>query len=252
MRGSQQKRFIAVLVLIPCFFVGLAQIVSAQCATGVQSCSSTYQVDQTFFGSGGVQEACSSLFCSRQSLGEIAIGETNSNLYRAYAGFNTTDEPFLELSVSVQDIDLGVIETDEPGIGVGQFYVRAWQASGYVIHTASDPPKNGSGQQISPMTVPDISQPGTEQFGINLVENTGIADSADPEQVPDNTFSFGQVAPGYDTDSQFKYVKGDIIASSSQSSSVTIYKVTYLFNISDTTPSGRYVFPHILVATATY
>lgn len=252
MRGFKQKRLLLALLAIPCLFAGLSQVVRAQCAPGAQSCSNSYQVDQALFGSGGQLEACSNLYCSKQSLGEIAIGETSGTLYRAYAGFNTTDEPFLELSVATQNIDLGILDPQQTRTGVGQFYVRAWQAGGYVIHTATDPPTNASGQQIDPMTTPGTSQIGEEQFGINLVENAGIANSADPEQVPDNTFSFGQAETGYDTDGQFTYNKGDAVASSSQSSSVTVYKVTYLFNISDVTPSGQYVFPHILVATATY
>jgi hypothetical protein len=70
--------------------------------------------------------------------------------------------------------------------------------------------------------------------------------------VPDNNFSFGQVAATYGVANQYKYVKGDVIAQSAQSTSVTTYTVSYVFNISNVTPSGQYTFRHVLVATGTY
>lgn len=223
----------------------------AVCPPGVQSCSDSYQVDQTFFGSGGQVEACSSQYCSRQSLGELTIGETNSMNYRAYAGFNTTDEPYLEFVVTGANIDIGFLSTDQPTTTTGQFYVRAWQAHGYAITTQSDPPSNSAfGHQIAPLTTPGASVAGQEQFGINLVSNSSPSVGTNPSQIHD--FSFGAPAPGYGTSNTFTYNKGDTVASSTQSSGVTMYTVSYLYNISDSTPSGRYIFTHNLVATGTY
>jgi hypothetical protein len=253
----KQKRLILMLLAVAGILVGSGQLVFAACPAGAQSCSSTYQVDQTFFGSGGNLESCSTEFCSKQTLGELGIGATSSANFRAYAGFNTTDEPYIELYVTAVTRDLGVLDTSHASTTTGQFYVRAWQASGYVVQTASDPPANGSGgHQIAPITAGDTSHPGTEQFGINLVKNASFAGGPDlgddPLQVPDNTFAFGVVEPGYDTDGTFKYNKGDFVARSAQSTSRTVYTISYLFNISDITPSGQYTFNHFLVATGTY
>lgn len=240
-----------------CLFLILAsfpmRVARAQCANGAQSCSSGYQVDQTFFGSGGQIEACSTQFCSKQSLGELGVGETNSLNYRAYAGFNTTDVPYIEFVVSAANIDIGILDTAQETTTSGQFFVRAWQASGYVITTESDPPTNqGNDYQFTTLASPTASDPGTEQFGINLVDNSSPDVGLDPQQVPDNTFSTGQPESNYGTDGLFTYNKGDAIARSTQSTSVTIYTISYMYNISDTTPSGRYVFRHNLVATGTY
>lgn len=220
-----------------------------------QSSSSTnYRVDQTIFGSGGNLDAQSSQYRSRQTAGELTIGQTDSASFRAFAGFNTTDEPFIEFVVTAANIDLGYLDTAAASTGTGTFYVRAWQASGYVVRTESDPPTNPAGatHQIAPMATPGTSTPGTEQFGINLVDNTSPNVGSNPQQSPDNTFSFGTASANYDTPDTFTYNKGDVIAQSAQSTSVTIYTVSYLFNISDITPAGQYTFNHILVATGTY
>lgn len=216
------------------------------------SSSPNYKVDQTLFGTGGELDGSSANYRSRQTVGELGVGNTVGNAYQAYAGFNTNDEPFIEFVITGDNIDLGYLSTDNESTASGTFYVRAWRAGGYVVRTESNPPTNTSGgYQITPMSGAS-SSPGTEQFGINLRQNTAPAVGAEPQQVPDSTFSFGQVYTGYDVVNQFKYAKGDIVAHASKSTSVTIYTISYLFNIDLATPAGQYEFNHVLVATGTY
>ena len=121
-----------------------------------------------------------------------------------------------------------------------------------MVRTASDPPKNGS-YTMAGMPATAGSNPGNEQFGINLRANTAPATAgADPNQIPDPSFSFGQAASGYDTVNQYKYVKGDSIAFSDKSSGVTEFTMTYMININTVTPGGVYVMEHNLVATAMF
>lgn len=247
MRQRKQTSFIflltALLMLVP-------TPVFAQ-----SSSSTNYKVDQTFFGSGGELNACSSGatgYCSKQTAGELGIGNTSSASYQAYAGFNTTDEPFLEFVVTGSNIDLGYLDTSTAKTTTGTFYVRAWQANGYVVRTESDPPKSGN-FTLPGLTSPTASSPGTEQFGINLVANTSPSSfGSDPVQLPDNTFSFGIASTGYDTPNVYKYVKGDAVAESPRSTSITQYTISYLFNIDDATPAGQFTFKHNLVATGSY
>lgn len=224
-----------------------------------QSSSSTnYRVDQTFFGSGGELNACSGSYCSKQTAGELSVGNVCSTSYCAQAGFNTTDDPFLEFVVTGNNIDLGYLDTTTVKTATGTFNVRAWNSGGYVVRTVSDPPTNPqNNQQLTALSSPAASSPGTEQFGINLVKNTNFCGGgcdlgADPSQVPNSSFSFGVAATGYDTANQFKYAKNDIIAQSTKSTSITAYTVSYIFNINSGTASGKFVFNHILVATGTY
>jgi hypothetical protein len=216
------------------------------------SSSTNYRVDQTFFGSGGVLEASSANYKSKQTLGEIGIGNTASTNYGAYAGFNTSDAPYIEFVTTWATIDLGNFSSSSATTTNATFYVRAWQAEGYVVRTESNPPTNGT-YTMNALTSQTASSAGTEQFGINLVSNTSPTTfGSAPQQVPDNTFSFGTVAAGYNTTNVYKYVSGDTIAQSTKSSSITIYTVSYLFNISDVTPAGQITFVHNMVATGTY
>lgn len=238
------------ILLLTALLLTVPAVVLAQ-----SSSSTNYRVDQTFFGSGGELNACSTGptgYCSKQSAGELGVGNTSSANYQAYAGFNTTDEPYLEFVVTYANIDLGYLNDSSASTTTSSFYVRAWQANGYVVRTESNPPQNGT-YTMTALASQTASSAGTEQFGINLVHNTSPATfGTDPVQVPDNTFSFGTAAAGYNTANQYKYVKGDIIAQSLKSTSITQYTISYLFNISNVTPAGQFTFTHNLVATATY
>ena len=217
------------------------------------SSSPNYQVDQTFFGSGGETNLQSDNFQSRAAVGELGIGELNSSNFRAFAGFTTTDEPYIEFVVTGNNIDLGFLDTDNVTTAQGQFYVRAWQARGYSVTSNAQPPTNiSNNHQFATPSDPVTSQPGTEQFAINLVANTDPNVGEDLIQNPDSTFSFGQVAADYATPNSFLYNQGDIIAFSNESTSVTLYTISYIFNISPSTPAGQYNFEHVLVATGHY
>ena len=225
-------------------------------AMAQQAASSNYSVDEVFFGTGGELEACSAAYCSKQSAGDLAVGETAGTSNEAVAGFNTNREEYIEFIVNSSNTDLGVLSPSTAATATGTFTVKSYVSNGYVVATASDPPSY-NGNFLAHLTTPTASSPGTEQFGINLVANTtgcGAPSNfgANPVQVPDSSFSFGAAAAGYDTCGLFKYVKGDTIASSSKSSGNTNYTVSYLYNISTASKAGLYTFNHVMVATASY
>lgn len=223
-----------------------------------QYSSPNYRIDQTFFGTGGELDSSSANYRAKTTVGELGVGNTGSANYQLYAGFNTTDDPFLEFVVTGANIDLGYLSTSQVKTATGNFSIRAWQTNGYVVRTESDPPTNAQGgHQLAPLASQTASSPGTEQFGINLIKNTNFCGAGcdlgdNPQQLPDSTFSFGQAATGYNTANLFKYQKGDIVARSTSSTSVTSFTVSYIFNIDTTSESGQYTFGHVLVATATY
>jgi len=218
------------------------------------SLSPNYRVDQTFFGTGSERDLSSTSYKGSASVGDLGVGYSASLNYQAYAGFNTTDEPYLEFVVTGSNIDLDYLDVGQAKTANGTFYVRAWQASGYVVRTESDPPTSAIGNhQITPLSSPTTSSPGTEQFGMNLVANTSPTTFGQaPQQIPDATFSFGAAAMGYDVADNFKYIKGEVVAQSPKSTSITLYTLSYLFNIDEETASGQFTFNHVLVATATY
>jgi len=244
MSWKQTLRYIAGIV------TGLLLVPAV--ALAAQSSSSHFQVNEVFFGSGGELHACSTTFCSKQSAGELTTGNTKSANYQAQGGFNTDRTPYIQFIVSNTNVNLGALNPNTTATANSTFTVKTYLAHGYSVVNASDPPTNGA-YTMQALTVPSGSNPGTEQFGINLVANTNPTTfGANPVQIPDNTFSFGQVSASYSTANLYKYAKNDIVAFSTSSTSTTNYTVSYIFNISNVTPGGTYVFYHVLVATSTY
>lgn len=246
--------FVATLtLLLSMTAVPLAE--AAECATNPdqQTCSATYGVSESFFGSGGV-DTCPTIggneYCARQTAGELTVGNTKGNQFQAQAGFNTDRDPYVEMSVTKFAVNLGDVSTTSTGFDTAEFTVKCYLSSGYVVQVHGPGPTN-VGHEITPMAGAASSQ-GTEQFGMNLVANATPALGANPSQDPDGTFSFGAAATGYDTADSFRYVDGDTVASSTQSSGFTDYTISYIMNISDVTPGGTYMTNQSLVVTGTF
>lgn len=229
---------------------GLSMLLSAQVLA--QSSSTNYRLEESYFGIGGELEATSPNYRAQQSGGETGVGNINGNNYQANAGFNTKEEPYLEVSVTGGNTDLGDLSPSSTSTTTSTFYVRAYLASGYSVVIASDPPTYGS-EQIDPISTPSAPTTGTEQFGINLRANTNPTTfGADPSHSPDGSFSFGYAAPGYNTANLYKYDKGDVIAQSDSSSGRTDYTISYIYNIGPLSPAGTYIFVQDLVVIGTY
>jgi hypothetical protein len=243
----KQKQLARLLALAFMLVMGLPSV-----AYAAQSESSSYQVNEVFFGSGGSLNSCSGSYCSKQSAGELAVGQTSSANYQAHGGFNTDRTPYIEFIVNNTNIDLGTLTPSATKTANAAFSVKAYLSHGYSVVNASDPPTNNT-YHMNALNIPAASAAGTEQFGINLVANTTpVSFGANPVQSPDNTFSFGIVNSDYSSPNLYKYIKGDPVAYSTSSSSATTYTVSYIFNVSNITPGGQYVLHHVLVATGTY
>lgn len=231
---------------------------ASACAGEAQTCSTDYQLNESYFGSGGAigMAICSTSYCTKQSLGELTIGDTSSADYQAQGGFNTDRQPSLTFIVNGTNTNIGTLSTGSATTTTGTFSVESYLASGYSVVTVSTPPQNNT-YTIHNLSTPTASSPGTEQFGMNLVANTTGCGAptnfgANPNQVPSSAYSFGAAASGYNTCGLFKYNAGDTIASSSSSSGETDYTISYIYNISVLSPGGVYSFNDILVATSTF
>lgn len=222
------------------------------CALAAQSSSSSYSVDEVFFGSGGSLNDCSASYCAKLSTGETGVGNTSSANYQAQAGFNTDRAPYLEFIVSNTNIDVGELTSSTTKTANASFSVKTYLSSGYIVKQTSPGPTNST-YVLAGMLSAAASAAGTEQFGINLRANTSpVTFGANPSQDPDITFSHGQIASGYNTPNIYKYVQNDTIAYSDQSSGQTNYTISYIFNVSNLTAGGTYTLRHVLVATATF
>lgn len=219
-----------------------------------QHTSPSFRIDEVFIGGGGEIDACSDDYCADQSLGGTAVGDTSSDNFQTGGGFGTPGEPALSVSVSNYLIDLGVLNTSGTAAASANFAVSNYLTSGYVIKIYGSPPTNVSNtsHSLTALNSPSLSQPGTEQFGVNLVANSNPGIGANPTLAPDETFSFGQAAPGYNTEDHFKYEDGDIVALSERESGETGYTISIIANISNATPGGRYKAVLVVQAIATF
>ena len=238
-------RFGAILTLVAVILI--PGLILAESAT-----STNYQVNNVFFGSGGSLNDCSTTYCAKNSAGEITIGNPSSPNYQARAGFNTSRQPYIEMTVNTVNTNLGTLSSTTTATTTASFTVSTYLAHGYIVVNGSPPPSN-NGYFLTNLATPTASQAGVEQFGINLVANTSpISFGSNAVQLPDSSFSFGQAASGYNSANLYKYNQGDTIAFSNQSSGQTTYTISYIFNISNVTPGGTYVFNHVLIATSTF
>lgn len=215
--------------------------------------SSNYGVSEVNFNNGGLLQACSTLYCSKQATGETAVGAAGSTNNQAQGGANTEREPVLEMSVSGTSINLGMLDSTAVRSGSTTFSIRTFPAQGYNVLIDGTSLKNKTGGHVlTPMASAAPSTPGTEQFGINLRANTTPVVGANPAQFPDNTFAFGAAAAGYATVNSFKYVPGEVVAQSTKGTGKTNFTISAIANISTNTPGGDYRSKLILIAVPTF
>jgi hypothetical protein len=249
MQWKKQTRLLAALIIMG---VVLPLRVAAQ-----TSSSGSYRVEEAFFGTGGEVNLNSNSYNAQGGLGSLGVGNTSSTNFDATAGFLTPGEPYLEFVINTSTVDLGTLTTTSTGTGTATFYVRTYLSGTYSVVTLSQPPTSEGGSVLDAKTTLGASQQGTEEFGINVVDNSSPDIGANPVNVPDNTFADGQAATGYSTVNSFKYGVGDSIARSqatvgNQAIGQTNYTISYIANVSGVTPAGSYTMVHDLMAVATY
>jgi uncharacterized protein YaiE (UPF0345 family) len=232
------KKLILFFVLV----VSLLPIAVAQ----AQYSGSVYKVEEAQVGAvGSDAELTSTTYQARATAGDTAVGIVNGTTYQAIGGFTTSSAPELEVIAGSLNLDLGNASVSSSLTGTSQFGVRTYLSEGYTVIIRGVPPTQESGYTMNALATQTSSTVGVEQFGINLVANTSPASfGSAPAQVPDASFSFGAAHANYATTNQYRYVNGDTIATSSSSSGVTNYTISYLVNISSITRAGTYTFNH--------
>jgi hypothetical protein len=207
-----------------------------------QYVSPNYKVNETFFGSGGSLDSASTNYSAKTAAGELGVGNISSPNFQANAGFNTTNTILMELNVTGGTFDMGVLDDSQVHQQSTTFTVKDYLSNGYTVQVLGNPPNNGS-HLMTAISSAGSSNPGTEQFGINLAANnlSGVGPfGAAPSQVPDSTFGFGHAISPYDTSNLFKYISGDTVARSDKSTGVTLYTISFIENVSRITPGGSY------------
>ncbi len=216
------------------------------------SSSSNYEVSETQFGAGSTLESCSDQYCAKASIGNMTSGNAaKSANSSAIFGPTTPDEPLLEVIVEPGESDLGILSTEKTSSKTTNIKIRSYMSDGYTLQIVGNAPRYNNHTLKTPSS-PTASAPGTEQFGINLADNSTPNVGASPVQVPSSQMSFGVVEDDYKTPNLFKYKSGDVVARSLSESGQTDYTISMIINIANSTPAGHFTSDFTAVVMPVY
>jgi hypothetical protein len=157
----------------------------------------------------------------------------------------TTIQPYDCGTASGDYINFGELLPTATKTGQTQMLV-ATNADGYTIRVLGNTLTSGN-NLIPPLTASDISRTGVSQFGLNLRANNTPAVGSDV-QGPGTT----TVAAGYNNPDFYRFVSGEIIASTAVSDDYRLYTASYIVNISKAQSSGVYVSTITYVSLANF
>ncbi len=219
----------------PLLLALLVAVVGATSALAVTSNSDSYKLSEAQFGA-GAQNNCSGQYCARAS-----IGSTSGAPAVSTAEFQPVEssDPRLDVIIDPGTSNLGIMRPEATLTKTSVVRVSNYLTGGYTIQVKGDPPKFGNHTLATP-TNPTASTPGTEQFAINIAQNSLPSVGAAPLQVPSGVATFGEVTDDYKTPNVFKYVSEDVVAGSDAESGRTDFTISFIVNVSPVTPAGKY------------
>ena len=137
-------------------------------------------------------------------------------------------------------INFGTVTASGTSSATSQLLSATNAASGYAITVFGSTMTSGN-NVIGAINAPDVSRPGTAQFGMNLVANTTPLVGSNPQGG-----GTGTPTANYDTANFYKYTSGDTLATNSSVDDFRKFTVSYIINIPVGQPVGVYA------ATLTY
>ena len=131
--------------------------------------------------------------------------------------------------------DMGDLSPNATLTAQSQMAVGTNATGGFAITANGTPPSAGL-NIIEPLPSPTKSIRGSNQFGINLVENTEPAIGSDPE----GTWANAVPSPEYSAQDRYKYTPGDVVAFSPNVSLMKKFTISYIINSSEDLRPGVY------------
>lgn len=131
--------------------------------------------------------------------------------------------------------DMGTLSDKTTLTAQSQMAVGTNASGGFAITVSGNPLTAGTNVIDAP-SVPTKSEPGVNQFGINLVAN----DELNVGQNPEGTWANAVPTPDYSEANKYKYVPGDVIAYSPNVSLMKKFTVSYIVNSSPNLRAGVY------------
>lgn len=121
-------------------------------------------------------------------------------------------------------------------------------ASGGFAIIAQGRPLSAGTNVIQALRQPTESQPGVDQFGINLVANNAPMIGKDPEGEWKNAVTMA----GYGEPNKYKFVSGDVVAYSPNVSLMKKFTVSYIVNVNPNLRAGVYSTTVNYIATGRF
>ena len=130
---------------------------------------------------------------------------------------------------------MGTLSPTETLTAQSQMAVGTNASGGFVI-TAVGAPLSAGTTTIASLATPSPSEPGKNQFGINLVANSTPGIGLDPE----GEWANATTATDYGQPNRYKFKDGDIVAFSPNVSLMKKFTVSYIVNASPALKAGVY------------
>lgn len=219
-----------------------------------RSTSESYIIFGDVFSAGGSSTSTSASYSLHDTIGEAAIlsSTSTSDTYGVKAGFQELyEDQYVTLTVasgSSTSVDLGTLSSSSPGSGSHTLEVVTNATNGLTVTVTGSTLTSGSDTITAIGATGTASSVGSEQFGINLVDNATPNVGADAS----GTSPIASATSPYDTADEFAFVSGDTVASSAGGINTTTFTVSYLANISASTQAGTYTTTLTYAATANF
>lgn len=146
----------------------------------------------------------------------------------------------------VNYIDFGEFSASSPKYASSEFIVATNAGLGFSVYVTGDTPTSGN-NIIPGLTSPTPSSVGESQFGINIRNNSNPDIGSDPVGL-----GTGVVSPDYNTPNRFKYVSGDSVVYSNDTTLDRKFTTSYIINISNNQRPGIYNTTMLYTALATF
>lgn len=200
------------------------------------SSSNNYQMVESQFGNASSNESCSTQYCATVSIGNDSQTSPVSTPEFGEADYS---EPLLEMIVISGGSNLGDLSTEKTGTKTMEVKIRNYLTGGYRLQIIGDAPQYKN-RSLYALATPTASNPGTEQFGINVVANTTPEVGKNPVLQPGGGDGTGLILENYNTPNLFMYVSGQTVAETTTNTGGADFTISMIVNISNSTPAGQY------------
>lgn len=145
-------------------------------------------------------------------------------------------------------VDFGEFSPNRTATVTTQMAAATNDPNGYTIFLNGQTMVSGS-NVIPALQAQSSSQSGQPQFGINLRANSNPSVGANPDAGP---VANGAPTPNYNTPNSYRFVSGESVARSTNSTGFNRYTVSYIVNVTDAQAPGVYATTLSYTAVATF